>query len=401
MKLRLTLALAATLPALAYAEKNPVLPPPFATPSVNRQAEVIGWPTGKTPVAASGFKVELFAELPAPRSLYLLPNGDVLVSQAEKHPDDQGEKSPDQITRFKMEGSKLVGTEVFAKDLHLPFGMALWKDEFFVAEPTRVLKFRYDGERLAGSGVPITTIAFPKPQRHWTRHLLLSKDGNDLYVSSGSASNVGEDNDPLDPETAAILVMKRDGSEKRIFASGIRNPVMMAWEPRKGALWAVVNERDELGDDLVPDYITAVQKDGFYGWPFAYWGKNEDPRQAGKRPDLVEKSIVPDYSVGPHTASLGISFTATTKVPAPFNEGALIAQHGSWNRSQLSGYKVHYVPFVNGEAVDGESEFLTGFIADPAKGTVHGRPVSTLVLGDGSVLVSDDAGGRIWRVSRQ
>jgi glucose/arabinose dehydrogenase len=298
-----------------------------------------------------------------------------------------------------MKGSKLVGQEVFASGLDLPFGMALWKDEFFVGEPTRVLKFGYENGKLVGKPTVIAALPFPMPQRHWTRHLLLSPGGAKLFVAVGSASNVGEDEDPLNPENAAILEMDRMGHHRKIFANGLRNPVSMAWHPITHKLWTTVNERDELGDDLVPDYITAVKKGGFYGWPYAYWGKYPDPRRKGERPDLVEKSLTPDYAVGAHTASLGITFTVGTRVPAPFAEGALIAQHGSWNRSTLAGYQVHFVPFVKGEAVDGESEFLTGFIADLDAGKVYGRPVATVVLSDGSVLVSDDAGGKIWKVT--
>ena len=398
MKTHLILALA-ILPLAAFAEKNPVLPPPNATPSIENRSEVIGWPAGKAPIAAPGFGVSLLANLKSPRALYQLPSGDVLVAMAKKSPYDQGEDSPNQIMRLKLRGSKLLGQEVFAKDLNLPFGMALWKNEFFVAEPTRVLKFRFENNRLVGAPTVIAELPFPKPQRHWTRHLLLSPDGKKLYVAVGSASNVGEDGDPLDPRTAAVLEMNRDGTEQKILAAGVRNPVSLAWEPSTKALWAVVNERDELGDGVPPDYITALKRGGFYGWPYAYWGKNEDPRLQGKRPDLVAKSIQPDFAVGSHTAALGITFTTGTKVPAPFSEGALVAQHGSWNRSELAGYKVIFVPFRNGEAVDGERDFLTGFIAEGSSTKVYGRPVATLVLKNGSVLVTDDAGGKVWLVS--
>ncbi len=382
----------------AFAERNPILPPPYETPSTEKRSTVIGWPAGKTPVAPKGYQVELFAELESPRSLYLLPSGDLLVSQAKKSPKEQV-PSPNELTLFKIEDSKSVGARKFSGLLNLPFGMAVHGNELFVAEPTRILKFRFENDQISGPGEEIAKLPFPQPGRHWTRHLLLSPDGAKLYAAIGSASNVGEDGDPLDPETAAIIEMNRDGSERKIFAAGLRNPVSMAWEPSSGKLWAVVNERDELGDGLVPDYITHVQRDGFYGWPYAYWGKNEDPRRANERPDLVAKSLVPDYAVGNHTAALGITFTAGTNLGLPFSSGALIAKHGSWNSAKLAGYKVTYVPFVNGEAVDGEVDFLTGFIADEAKGEVYGRPVATVVLADGSVLVTDDGGGKIWKVS--
>lgn len=382
-----------------FAEKNPVIPPPNNTPSVTNESKVIGWPKGKTPIAPAGFKVTEFAELDSPRSLYMLPSGNILVSQAMKKPDDKGENSPNQITMLAMNGSSLSSKTVFANNLRLPFGMAVWKDQIFIAEPEQVLSFPFDGNKIIGAGRVIATLPFPEPQRHWTRHLVVSPDGKKLYVSVGSVSNVGEAPDPLDPQNAAILQMNLDGSEEKIFAGGLRNPVSMAWEPLTEKLWTVVNERDEMGDNLPPDYITHVIEDGFYGWPYAYWGQHEDPRRKGERPDLVAKTITPDFAVGAHTASLGITFTTNTKMPAPFSEGALIAQHGSWNSSKLVGYKVLFVPFKNGDAVDGEQDFLTGFIADQANSTVYGRPVSTVILPDGSVLVADDGGGKIWKVS--
>jgi len=380
------------------AEKNPVLPPPYETPSTANPSKVIGWPQGKTPIAPAGFKVSLFAELESPRRFYQLPSGNVLVSQAKKNPEDFGEESPNQITLLKLDGSELSGQEVLVKNLMLPFGIAVWKDQIFIGEPEQILSFPFDGTRITGAGRIIASLPFPEPQRHWTRDLLVSDDGKKLYVSVGSVSNVGEAPDPLDPRTAAILQMNLDGSEEKIFAGGLRNAVNMAWEPTLGKLWTVVNERDELGDHLPPDYLTHVQEDGFYGWPYAYWGPHEDPRHKGKRPDLVSKTITPDFSVGAHTASTGLNFTTGTQMAAPFNEGALVSQHGSWNSSKLVGYKVIYVPFKNGQAIDGEKDFLTGFIAEEVSSTVYGRPVSTLVLADGGVLVADDAGNRIWKV---
>lgn len=384
--------------SLAIAEKNPILPKPYETPSVQKPSTLIPWPAGQLPIAPKGYQVEVFAELESPRSIYQLPSGDVMISQARKSP-DKNLPSPNKITVFKMKDSKSVSAQTFEGMFNLPFGMALIGNDLFVGEPTQILKFRYENDQIIGPGVKIADLPFPEPMRHWTRHLLAKPDGSKLYVAVGSASNVGEDGDPLDPETAAILEMNPDGSDRKIFANGLRNPVTMAWEPVTGELWTVVNERDELGDGLVPDYLARVQRDGFYGWPYAYWGQNEDPRRAGEHPELVAKSIVPDFSLGAHTASLSLTFTANTLLPAPFNSGALIAQHGSWNSSKLVGYKVTYVPFENGQAVDGELDFLTGFIADDAAGTVYGRPVATAVLEDGSVLVTDDAGGKVWKVS--
>ena len=383
----------------ARAEKNPHLPPPQPSQSVANPSTVVGWPADRKPIAPQGYTVEVFAELETPRSLYLLPSGDVMVSQAEKKPDDGGATSPDAITLFRMSGSAIRSRETFTPGLHLPFGMALKGDQLFVGEPERVVRLSFDGEKITGPAVEIARLPFPPPQRHWTRHLLLSADGGKLYVASGSASNVGEDGDPLDPMNAAILEMNPDGSDLKVFAGGLRNPVSMAWEPTTGELWTAVNERDELGDYLVPDYITHVARDGWYGWPYSYWGRHEDPRRRGERPDLVAKAIVPDFSMGSHSAALGITFTTGTKVPGPFNRGALVSLHGSWNSSMLVGYKVMYVPFENGQAADGEKDFLTGFIADINKSTVYGRPVSSAILADGTILVADDAGNRIWRVT--
>ena len=386
---------------LSQAERHPVLPPPYATASAQKTSTVIGWPKGKTPRAASGFVVQEFLSLEKPRSLFLLPSGNVLVSQAAKTPRDSGEKSPNKISLLKIKNGKLEGVSTFAEDLNLPFGMAVWGSQFFIGEPDRVLVFPYKDEKLTGPGRAIAELPFPQPQRHWTRHLLINSEGTKIYVSVGSASNVGELPDPHDPHSATVLEMNLDGSHQKVFASGVRNAVSMAWEPVTRELWAVVNERDELGDDLVPDYITPLHDGDFYGWPYAYWGNHEDPRLKGIRPDLVAKSKTPYFSMGPHTAALGIVFSTGTKLVAPFNKGALITEHGSWNRSVLSGYGVRYVEFVNGKPIDNEFDFLTGFIADEGSAKVYGRPVASIILADGSVLVSDDGGGKIWRVSRR
>lgn len=255
------------LGAQVLAEKNPVLPAPDQSRSATKLATVIGWPAGKMPVPASGYSVSVFATLPVPRAMYTLPNGDVVVAQAEKHPDDQGENSPNKITLLKVQDSKLTEQRDLLTGLHLPFGMTVSRGELFVGQPEQVMVYPFDGEKVTGPGRVIATLPFPLPQRHWTRQLLISPDGEKLFVAVGSASNVGEGGDPLDPRNAAILEMNRDGSDGKIFASGLRNPVSMAWEPVTGKLWAVVNERDEIGDNLPPDYITAVKEGGFYGWP--------------------------------------------------------------------------------------------------------------------------------------
>lgn len=385
------LFLACLVPLSGFAESNPKLPEPYATKSVSKPGKVSGWPKGKTPVPAPGFAVETLAELKSPRFLYLLPSGDVLVAQANKG------DSPNRITRLRLEGSRLLGPpETFLDNLNMPFGIALWKNELFVAEPSRVLRYRYENGKTQGPPVEIAQLPYPDPKRHWTRGLLMKPDGSKLYVSVGSPSDAGESPDPLHPHAAAILEMNRDGTELKVFAGGLRNAATMAWEPVTQALWAAVNERDELGDNLVPDYITRVQSGGWYGWPYTYWGNRPDPRLKG---DPQKRSaLVPDFAVGAHTASLGITFTGKTNVPPPFDEGALIAQHGSWNSSKLVGYQVHYVAFRRGRPVNEEKPFLTGFISGEKEGIVYGRPVHSVVLKDGAVLVSDDGGDRIWVV---
>jgi glucose/arabinose dehydrogenase len=384
----------------ALAERNPELPPPFATPSTPNPSKVVGWAPGQMPVAPAGYEVSVFAELESPRSLYQAPNGDVFVSQALYNPFEPNIPSPNKITRIKLKGSEFDESAVFLSGLTLPFGMAMTRNYFFVGEPTRVLRYDLVDGKISNPDKPtvIAELPFPPPAHHWTRHLLLNNSGTKLYVTVGSASNVGDGGDPLDPREAAVLKMNLDGSQQEILASGLRNPVQLAWEPFSKKLWVTVNERDELGGKLVPDYITDIQKGGFYGWPYAYWGRHEDPRRRGERSDLVARSLTPAFSVGAHTAALGITFTGK-KMPAPFAGGALISLHGSWNSSSLVGYKVRFVQFRNGRAVDQERDFLTGFISDPAKSEVYGRPVATLVLKDGTVLVSDDAGNRIWRIS--
>ncbi|MBX3018936.1 MAG: sorbosone dehydrogenase family protein [Bdellovibrionaceae bacterium] len=384
---------------VSWAEKNPVLPPPNSTASVTKQSTVIPWPADTRPTAPAGFEVSVFAELDAPRNILVLPSGEILVSQAAKKPSDSGENSPNQITKYTLDAEGAIAkAEVFLDGIELPFGMAVWEDQFFVATPTEILRYPFVNGVITGPGTVIAQLPFPQPQRHWTRDLKIAPDGSKMFISVGSVSNHGEDGDPLDPMTAAILVMNLDGSDLKVYASGVRNAVTMAFEPTTGALWATVNERDELGDGLVPDFLIAVKEGGFYGWPYAYYGANADPRLQGQRPDLVAATIVPNFSVGAHTASTGITFTTGTKFPAPYNEGALISQHGSWNSSALVGYKLIYVPFVDGDAVDPEQDFLTGFVADAKAGTVYGRPVMAAVLPNGTVLVTDDGGHKIWQV---
>jgi glucose/arabinose dehydrogenase len=256
-------------------------------------------------------------------------------------------------------------------------------------------------EKITEEGKKIVDLTGGGYNAHWTRNLVASPDGKKIYVTVGSASNVDEklDRDAKDPTRATIMEFNPDGSGVRIFASGLRNPVGTAFEPTTGVMWTAVNERDELGDDLCPDYFTSVKDGGFYGWPYAYWGSNEDPRHKGQRPDLVAKAIKPDFALGSHTASLGLCFSTGNAFPEKFRGGAFVGQHGSWNRAELTGYRVLYIPFRNGKPTGEAVDFLTGFIADPAKREVHGRPVGVTMLPDGSLLVCDDSGNTVWRVA--
>ena len=278
--------------------------------------------------------------------------------------------------------------------------MALVGDELYVANTDGVVRFPYrEGQtRIDAPGELILPLPAGGYNNHWTRNIIASPDGQKLYVSVGSASNVGEYGMDEEIRRANILEINPDGSGEKVFASGLRNPNGMDWAPETGALWTAVNERDGLGDDLVPDYITSVRDSGFYGWPYSYYGQNEDPRRAGERPDLVARAIVPDYALGSHTASLGLVFYDGDSFPERYRGGAFIGQRGSWNRSEFSGYKVVFVPFDGGQPSGAPEDFLTGFIADPERGEAYGRPVGLALLPDGSLLVADDAGNTVWRV---
>lgn len=376
---------------------DPVLPAPYATPSVRNFSEVSGWPAGKMPQAPAGFRVEEFAQLKYPRWIYVLPGGDVLVSQASTNRDE----SPNAITLLEdADGDgKAEKRQVLAQDLNLPFGMALVGDTFYfgVTDGVYAVPFK---DFLRGEGEPKKIAELPAGgyNNHWTRNILPGRDGKKLYVSVGSGSNAAENGIENEKHRANILEMNLDGSGVRVFGAGLRNPVGMAWEPVTGQLWTAVNERDGLGDDLVPDYITSVKDGGFYGWPYSYFGQHEDPRLAGQRPDLVKRAIAPDVALGSHTASLGLAFYGGRSFPAKYQGGAFVGQHGSWNRSRPSGYKVVFVPFKAGKPTGEVEDFLTGFMENAEQNEVHGRPVGVAVAADGSLLVADDSGGKIWRV---
>jgi glucose/arabinose dehydrogenase len=395
----------------AYAQKKTVpakdkeiqekfeLPEPFATPSTRRNSKVIGWPEGKTPIAPAGFTVTKFADkLNNPRWLYVTPNGDLLVSESQTNK----QKSANDIILFRdtdKDGKPDI-RETFIKDLNQPLGMLVYKDWFYVSNTDGLYRYPYQPGKLqiTEKGEKILDLPAGGYNNHWTRNIILNPQGTKIYVTVGSGTNVAEHGLDNEIRRANILEINPDGTGERIYASGLRNPVGLAWQPGTQILWTAVNERDHLGDELVPDYVTSVKEGGFYGWPFAYFGANEDPRMKGQRPDLVAKTLVPDVSVGPHTASLGLAFYTKNAFPKKYFNGLFVGQHGSWNRSEFSGYKVVFIPFKNGKPGTPE-DFLTGFMADESKNEVYGRPVCVFVLADGSMLVADDSAGTIWKVT--
>lgn len=412
----------ATLPVSAGTGPHPTLPPPQQTliPTVHI-APAEGWPAGAAPQAAAGMRVTAFARsLDHPRWLLVLPNGDVLVAEtnAPSKPEDaKGIKgwvmglvmeragatvpSANRITLLRdTDGDGVADlSSVLLQGLNSPFGMALVGDTLYVADSDAVLRFPYvSGDtRITAPGVRLVDLPAGPINHHWTKNLIASKDGSKLYVTVGSNSNVAERGMAAEVERAAIWEVDIRSGSHRIFASGLRNPNGLAWEPHSGELWTVVNERDELGSDLVPDYLTSVRDGGFYGWPYSYYGQHVDARVMPQRPDLVAQAITPDYALGPHTASLGLASSAGTTLPAVFANGMFIGQHGSWNRRPHSGYKVIFVPFANGKPSGAPIDVLTGFLSE--EGTAYGRPVGVVLDRQGALLVADDVGNVIWRVS--
>lgn len=373
-----------------------VLPEPDTTKSVTNRSKVIGWEKDKMPVAPQGFTVSKFAEkLEHPRWIYVADNGDVFVSQGDK------DKSPNDIILFRDSNKDGVAESktIFLKNLNMPFGMLILGNKFYVANTDALVEYPYTpgATSVTSAGKKITSL--PAGPRHWTRNIIANKEETKIYIAVGSSSNVAENGIDKETRRANILEVNADGSGEKIYASGLRNPVGMDWAPGTDALWTAVNERDELGDDVPPDYIVAVKDGGFYGWPYSYFGQHEDPRMKGQKEELVKKALKPDVALGPHTASLGFAFYKKDAFPEKYRGGAFIGQHGSWNRSKLSGYKVAFVPFKNGEPSGKPEDFLTGFIANDDKSQVYGRPVGVAVLNDGSLLVADDGGKTIWRVS--
>lgn len=374
------------------------LPPPYATESKTNNSRVLKWQDGKTPKAPEGFTVTKFADgLENPRWTYIAPNNDVFVVESGTR------SSKNQITVFRDadKDGKFETRNVFISNLNRPFGMLVLKDFFYIANTDGLYRYPYKNNplKLETQGTKILELPAGGYNNHWTRNIITNQDGSKIYVSVGSGSNVAEHGIDKEIRRAAILEINPDGTGEKIYASGLRNPVGMDWNPVNGELWTAVNERDELGDDLVPDYITSVKKDGFYGWPYSYFGNILDPRMKGERKDLAAKAIVPDVPVGPHTASLGLAFYNKNAFPKKYKNGIFVGQHGSWNRAKISGYKVVFVPFANGKPSGKPEDFLTGFIADEAKAEVYGRPVAVTVMNDGALLVNDDSGNTIWKVT--
>lgn len=373
------------------------LPAPYSSKSVTKRSGMKDWPEGRTPIAPEGFTVTKFADdLKNPRWTYIAPNNDIFVVESNTF------NSANRITVFRdADKDGIFETrKIFKEDLHMPFGMLILKSHFYIANTDGLYRFPYkEGDlKLEGKGQKIVELPAGGYNNHWTRNLLSNADGSKIYISVGSASNNAEHGMDVEKRRANILEVNPDGTGEIIYASGLRNPVGMDWNPANNELWTAVNERDDLGDELVPDYITSVKKDGFYGWPYSYFGQIADPRMKGQGKDLVAKAIVPDVSVDAHTASLGLAFYNKEAFPVQYKNGAFVGQHGSWNRSKLSGYKVLFVPFKDGKPSGKPQDFLTGFIADEEKAQVYGRPVAVTVMKDGSLLVNDDSGNTIWQV---
>jgi glucose/arabinose dehydrogenase len=401
---------------------DPTIPAPrwALVPDINL-ARAVGWPRGGMPTPAQGLAVSAFAQdLDHPRWLYVLPNGDILVAETNTPRSGDvtvpgfkgvvmvmamnyagaGVPSPNRIVLLRdSEGDGVAETkQVFLEGLNSPFGMALVGDKLYVADTDRLLRFDYreGATKIETPGTKIADLPSLAPNLHWTKSLVASPDGSRLYVGVGSNSNIGENGPDAEEGRAQIVEINPATGEARSFATGLRNPVGLAFAPDTGALWAVVNERDELGSDLVPDYLTEVKEGGFYGWPFSYWGQHVDTRVEPQNPDLVAKALKPDYSLGNHVAPIGLAFAQGTLLPERFRSGAFIGEHGSWNRIPLSGYKVVFVPFVGGKPSGKPVDVLTGFLNDLSE--AQGRPAGLAFDRAGALLVADDVGNAVWRV---
>ena len=410
----------AVLPESAGIGPNPQLPEPKkeTIPSINI-APAVGWAKNATPKAGDGLAVAPFATgLEHPRWMLVLPNGDVLVAETNAPPKPQDNKgvrgffmkktmakagaavpSANRITLLRDadgDGKAEIRT-VFLDQLKSPFGMALVGKDLYVANTDALVKFAYTegATRLEGKGSKVADLPGGELNHHWTKNVIANADGSKLYVTVGSNSNVAEHGMAVESERAAIWEIDAKTGEHRVYASGLRNPNGMAWTGK--TLWTVVNERDEIGPSLVPDYLTSVRDGGFYGWPYSYYGQHVDQRVKPQAPDKVAAAIVPDYALGPHTASLGLASAQGAQLPPPYASGMFVGQHGSWNRKPLSGYKVLFVPFQNEKPAGPPREVLTGFVN--AEGEAQGRPVGVAVDKRGALLVADDVGNTIWRVT--
>ena len=421
----------AKLPFEAGVGPNPQRPAPNKTliPTL-KIAEASGWNDTAGPTAASGFKVVALARgLDHPRWVYTLPNGDVLVVESNKPPKEPGAPQAEKDLFDKAKGvvqglvMKRAGAEVpsanritllrdadndgvaetrnvFLQGLNSPFGVALVNGELFIANADALVKVPYADGQTASTAVPVKVTDLPAGiNHHWTKNVIASRDGAKLYVTVGSNSNIGENGMQAEEGRAAIWEVDTKSGQKRPFASGLRNPNGMAWEPDTNVLWTVANERDEIGSDLVPDYLTSVKDGGFYGWPWSYYGGTVDARVQPQRPDMVAKAIAPDYALGTHVAALGLTFSSARGMPPEFAQGAFVGQHGSWNRKPMSGYNVVFVPFIGGKPAGKPVEVLSGFLS--ADGKAQGRPVGVALDKSGALLVADDVGNAVWRVSKQ
>jgi glucose/arabinose dehydrogenase len=370
------------------------LPVPFHTESVRRSSRVIPQPENATLTVPKGFKVNVFAEgdFTYPRWMALAPNGDVFVA------DSRANRIV--VLRDANKDGKAEQRFVWSDKLDQPFGMAFHKDWFYVANTDSVVRFKYKSGQTTADSEPERLVELTRGgyNQHWTRNIVFSPDGTKMFVSIGSATNVDVEEDA---RRAAISVYDQDGKNHRIYAGGLRNPIGLAWNPKTGELWTAVNERDGLGDDLVPDYATSVKEGGFYGWPYSYIGQYEDPRRKGESPDHVKKAVVPDVLFTSHVAALGIQFYTGNKFPKEYRGDAFVAMHGSWNRAKLSGYKIVRIKFDSKGKLEGNSyeDFVSGWLPDPDSNEVWGRPVGLLVHTDGSLLITDDGARKIWRVS--
>ena len=411
-----------TPPTTADFGPQPALPPPEHNliPTVHI-APAKGWPASATPSAAVGLAVNAYATgLDHPRWLYVLPNGDVLVAETNAPPKPEDGKgirgwfmkkamtragaavpSANRITLLRdTDGDGIAEMRtIFLSGLNSPFGMALIGHELYIANSDAIMRFPYNGgeTQITAAGTKVVDLPAGPLNHHWTKNIIASRDGSHLYVTVGSNSNAGENGLDKEEGRAAVLEIDPATGRSRIFASGLRNPVGLSWQPSSGLLWTTVNERDELGDELVPDYMTSLKDGDFFGWPYSYFGSHVDERVKPQRPDLVVKAIAPDYALGAHTASLGLTFYEGSLLPARYAGGAFVGQHGSWNRKLRSGYKVIFVPFAAGRPAGPPEDVLTGFL--DADGNALGRPVGVTVDAKGALLVADDVGNAVWRVT--